>query len=107
MVVTVLLMCLLGTLAMIQALPVLDFEVSQADENLIFFECLGNDGRASADALFDFFEPMTGTLQSSNTPNDGRRRRFYVTPQLEAIIGCKINGVSSKNVSFAGTYIHT
>lgn len=86
--------------------PVLDFIPEQEDQNMILLECLGNDGQASTDALFEFYEPVSGSLRNSAVPNVGNppsARAFSVTPQSEAIIRCRINnGPPSQNVSIAG-----
>lgn len=105
MAVGVLFMCLIGALPMIDTIAVLDFEVDISDPNLIFLECLASDGQRSIDALFEFFEPVTRALRSRIRSSNGNRLTFHVTPQTEAIICCKIDGIPSENVSIAGKSI--
>lgn len=81
----------------------LDFQIDSSDENLIFLECISDDGLPSSDAIFEFINPLTNTLQLRTVTSSGSSHvSFKVTPATEADIRCIIDNTASETLSIAG-----
>ncbi len=81
----------------------LNYQVDGSDMNLIFLECYGNNETTpNRDAIFEFFNPITGVLQARLSPLPSDRLRYTVTPATEAVILCHIDEISSQFLAIAG-----